>query len=237
MIWENFTAQLNVFIAPTKHFENLKQKPYWLTPFLVIAILTILVGYFLLPFKQGIMLSTLSLQLGEERARDILSNANQFALIGLIFTPIPLLIKWLVITAILYYTSILLNSQSVNFKIYFSVVVHVELLLLLMSITNIIILEFKGVSAVNTMNDLHMIIGLEYLLKEGANDIYLFTVLSNFNLFTIWYVIVLSIAFSIVSQVGKWKSSIIVFFVWLSGVSLQIAAIILATNLQKMMGK
>lgn len=237
MVWTNLVNPINIFIAPTKVFEDLKNRPNWFIPFILITLLTIGVGYFLLPFKQEIMFSTLSAQIGEVRAQETLSNANRFAFVGLLFAPVPLLIKWLLVAALLYYAAILFDAHNVTFKKIFSIVVHTEFILLLIGIINILILEIKGITSVNNLSDLQTIVGLEYFLKNKTNDIYLFTILSNFNIFTIWYVIVLAIGLSIVSQLEKWKSSIIVSFVWLFGVGFQIAIAFLSANIQKMMGK
>lgn len=237
MVWTNFIGSFNVFFTPLTIFNDLNKQPRWFTVFFIITGITIFIGYLSLPFKQEVMFSALSAQLGEARAQETLSNASRFAFLGLLIAPIPLLIKWVIVAALLYYSVILIGSQHIGFKKIFSVVVHSELIFLFMGIVNVIILEINGIDSATSLTDLQTIVGLEYILTNKSQNIPLFTFLSNFNVFTIWYLVVLSLGLSIVSQLSKWKSAIIVSVVWFLGIGFQVGVAYLSKNLQEMMGK
>lgn len=237
MLWHDLKNIVSIYIAPTKIFMELNNQPRWFIVFIIISLITILIDYSSLPFKQQIMFSSLSTQLGEVRAREILSTANRFVIIGFIIAPISLLIKWVVIASILYYSAILYDSQNINVKKVFSVVAHTELIFMLMDILNIIILKIKGIDAIKSLTDIKTIVGLEYLFQNEASNTFLFTTLKNINAFTIWYVMVLIIGLSIISQLRTWKSTLIVLSVWFMGIGFQLAIKLLSQNVQTMMGK
>jgi hypothetical protein len=237
MVWSHLIDNFKIYFAPAKLFIVLNERPRWVSTFIIITVMTMFIGHLSLPFKQEIMFSVLSQQLGEARAHETLLNAHRFAIIGLLLAPIPFLLKWIAVSAIFYYTAILFDSQTINFTKVFSIVVHSELIFLLMGIANIIILEMNGIDSIKGLTDLQAIVGLEYFLNNKGENIYLFTLLSNFNTFTVWYVFVLTIGFSIVSQLKKWQSAAVVSFVWFLGIGFQIAVVYLSTNLQAMIGR
>ncbi|MFA6542514.1 MAG: YIP1 family protein [Bacteroidota bacterium] len=237
MIWKNLTASVKIFTSPGTLFEGIKEQPRWGVTFVVIAILSVLLGLLLLPFKQEIALSHLSIQLGEVQARQVISSINQIAIGTVLFTPVALVIKWIVITALIYYSAILFGSQQIKFKGIFSVVVHSELIFILMACVNILILEGKWYSGRRDLTDTQMIIGLEYYFQGAGQNIYLVTIARTINTFTVWYGIVLTIGISIVGQLQRWKSAVIVSTLWLLGAGFQSAVLFITSGVKGMMGR
>jgi hypothetical protein len=237
MNWKKPIPIFKLFISPTKYFEELNEQPKWLAVFIIIALLSIVEAYLLLPFKQEVLLSSLSEKVGVERAQETLSVANQFVLIGLLFIPIPLAIKLVAITTIIFYSAILFNAQNPNFKKLFTVTVHAEVIFLLMGIANIIGLEFNGVNSLRNHSIWQTIVGLDDVFKDSPPNIYLSTILNSFNLFSIWYLVVLTIGVSVSSRLERWKSSIMVSLLWTLGISFQIALKYISVTIQHMMGQ
>lgn len=74
-----------------------------------------------------------------------------------------------------------------------------------MAIVNLIVIEIKGITPADGLQTLQAVPGLEYFLDSELSNGYLATILSNVNPFVIWYVIILTIGISVVSQLKKWK--------------------------------
>jgi hypothetical protein len=172
-----------------------------------------------------------------EQVQKALSFSERFKYIGLLFVPVTLLFKWLLLALFLYYSAILLNAQGINFKTVFTVVVYSECIILLMGIINLLLLYVRGINSINNMTDLQVIVGLDYFIADKPHNIPLFTFLSNFNVFSIWYVATLAIGVSVVTNFSKLKSVILVSSIWLLGVGMQVALAMLSASMQGMSGQ
>jgi len=228
---------INIFAVPTEVFHNIKASPKWLTAFCFITIISIIYGYFMLPFSQRIMIESFSSKMDTEQVQKAISISERFKYIGLLFVPLILLIKWLFLSLFLYFSAILLNAQEVNSKAVFTVVVHSELILLLMGVFNLLILYLKGVESINNITDLNAIIGLDYFLADRSHNIPLFTFLNNLNVFSLWYVATLAIGISVLTNFSKLKSVILVSSIWLLGIGMQVALAMFSANIQHISGQ
>jgi len=232
-----FSNIINIFATPTEVFKNIKKSPKWLVVFGVICVVSLICGYIMIPFTQKIMEKIFTAKMSDENMQETLSTIARYRMFFLLLVPIPLLIKWFFIGLLLYLGAILFDAQENNFRTVYAVVVHTELILLLMEVINLLILHIKGVEAINNITDLKTIIGLEYFLSDKSQNIPLAALLNQFNVFSVWYVATLSIGMSVVCQLKKWKSAILVFCVWLIGVGFQYAFTLLSENMLHMMGK
>jgi len=231
------TSIMNVFDSPKETFYKIKESSDWFIEFIVWAVGTTIYGHLLSPFSQRLMMLSFNMQTSIPRTQQIMNMVIKYQRVALLFAFIPLFIKLILFTVVLYYLIILLNSHKVRLKTIFSIVIHSEFILLLMVIVNLFILYIKGINAVNNIFDLQAVVGLEYFIHDKTNNIPLYTFLSNFNVFTIWYIVVLTIGVSVVTELEKWKSAIIVSLVWLFGVGFQVAFASLSVNMQHMMGR
>ncbi|MBN1397902.1 MAG: YIP1 family protein [Bacteroidetes bacterium] len=227
---------INVFSSPRDVFMDLKANPKWLAAFMIISIVSIICGYFLFPFLQIVMDASLPANINDEQVEHAQSMMKGFRIIGLFLGLIPLIIKWLFISALLYYGAILLNSEQIGFKSVFSAVVYSEFILLMMSIFNLLILYIKGTDSINTAVDLNAIVGLDFFMTDKSTNLPLFTLLNNINLFSIWYVTVLAVGIYTIAGLSKAKSVILASSVWLVLLGIQVAFAVLSERFQGMMG-
>lgn len=233
----NLSNLINIFAAPTEVFQNIKTSPKWFITFVVIAIVSIIYSYLMFPFMQIILEQTLQVQMDDQRVQQTLSAMKISQIIGLLLALVPLLIKWLFISLLLYYGAILLNAQQIKFKPVFSTVVHSEFILLLMGVINLLIVYINGVESINGPTDLNAIIGLDYFLTDRSSNLPLFTFLNSFNIFSIWYVSVLAIGIFIVAEISKLKSAILASSIWFIIVGIQVGFVMLSESFQGMMGR
>lgn len=223
---------VNIFATPTEVFENIKSTPKWLIVFCLISVISIIYGYFMLPFSQQIMVETLSAKMDIEQVQKTMALSTRFQYIGLLFVPITMLIRWLLVSSFLYFGAILFEANEIRYKTLFAVVVYAELILTLMGVINTQLLYIKGVDAIHQITDLQAVIGLDFLITDKLNNIPLFTFLNSFNVFTIWYVTTLTIGISVITNLNKLKSALLVSTIWLLGVGVQVAVALLSANIQ-----
>jgi hypothetical protein len=231
-----FVNIINIFASPTEAFQTIKDKPKWLLAFVVIVVVYAVCGFYLLPYSQKITIETLSAKLSDDQVQQAISLSERFRYVGLLLVPLPLFVKWLFVSAFLYFGAVIMNAQPLPFKTVFAVAVYAELILVLMSIFNMLLLQLKGVEAVHTVTDLQAVVGLDCFLTDKLHHITLFALLSNFNVFSIWYIVTLSIGISIIGSLAKWKSVVLVCTVWLLGVVVQVVLFIASFNMQRMVG-
>ena len=227
-----FLNILNVFATPTEVFVRVKENPKWLGAFAFITVVSMVVAVFAAPFAKEIALLALSQKLQADQAEQAVAMSQRFQYIGLAVAPLLLLLRWLVIAAVLYFVAILLSVEALKFKTVYAVVVYSEMILLLMGVINILLLYLKGIGSVHHITDLQAIIGLDILLTDRSANLPLFTLLNSINVFSIWYLGTLTIGISVITNLSKLKSAVLVTSGWLLGVGFQVAFAAISMSVQ-----
>jgi hypothetical protein len=222
---------INVLATPTEVFNSLKDQPRWLLTFAVISLISMVVGWFMFPMSQHITYIILSSKLSGTQLDQAIAFSERFKYIGLLFVPVTLLIKWVIVGALIYLLCILFETPNeLKYRTIFSVVVYSEMILLFMSVVNVLILYVKGIGSVQHLVDLQAVPGLDLLLKDKISNLPLFTFLNSFNVFSIWYVITLTVGISVVTGYRKLKASLIVTGVWVLLVTFQVIMSFISSN-------
>lgn len=217
----------NIFGAPSEAFTELKERPSWFTVFIIIAVVSIGIAWAVLPFsEQMVRVKMLESGLGEAQMEQGQAMAKLFSSVGILLTPLPLLIKWLVFAGLFYLGVRLLGSlKALTFKSMFAVTVHTELILVLSNLINAaLLLCFKDISEIQKPIDLQMIPGLHLLFGDHPLGVLKLTLLSQVTPFAIWYLIVLSLGVAIVADLKRKRVEWLVVLVWLVDIGFRIAA-------------
>lgn len=225
---------INILASPRESFVEMKDQPRWAFPFFFMSIVAIGVAFLTAPFSREIIRVTLSAVLDEENVEQSLSMMEKSQYFGLVLVPGFLLLKWMAIATVLYLLSGIFGTQEQKFKECFVVVVYSEIILILMSIVTVLLLHLKGFDSLHHPTDLQPVIGLDVFMADKASNLPLFTILNSVNPFSIWYLAVLSLGFSIMTNFSKARSTVLVTTVWLLGVGLQVALLFLSANLYRL---
>ena len=225
---------INILASPRESFVEMKVQPRWAVSFFFMSTIAIGVAFLTAPFSRELLRVTLSAVLDEENLEQSLSVMEKSQYLGAFLVPGVLLLKWTAIATILYLLSIIFGNQEQKFKECFIVVVYSEIILILMSIITVLLLHLKGFDSIHQLTDLQPVIGLDVLMADKASNLPLFTFLNSVNPFNIWYLAVLSVGFSIMTNFSKAKSTVLVTTVWLLGVGLQVASVVLSANLYRL---
>lgn len=103
------TNLVNIFATPGDVFEKLKRNPQWLIAFLGISGVSVGIGLLTLPFAEQAAMLTLPANLGDEQVRSAVAMSRRLGYISLGLVPVVYLIRWLLVSAFLYFLSLLLG--------------------------------------------------------------------------------------------------------------------------------
>ncbi len=221
----------DIIFSPTKAFQGIDKKPKWLIAFSVIAVGTFIVNYLSLPFIVQVAKLSIPPGMSPNEFENKFNTMKLMLIIG-IFSPLFLLIGFLFIALILWLI-ISLFSDEADFKKTFSMVVHCGIIPFLGSVLTLIILQLRGVNSIKSAVDAQVSLGLDIFLRSQDLSLPFKVFLSNINVFSIWWVLLLALGISITSKISKTKSAFIAIFLWLFSVAVQIGIASLTNSLGK----
>jgi hypothetical protein len=205
---------IDTFANPTDAFRNIAESPKWFFVFILIGGISIGIALLLHPYVRHVTFLMLPQDTTDPEMYSILEFIDRISMIGYIINPLIMLLRWVIIGAMIYWLAIIMNAGAFKYNQLYSSIVYAELILVVMSIVNVIILYYRGLESVAHPYDLQAIVGLEVLLWGWENYEFLYIVLKSINVFTIWYIAVLTIAVSVIGKINKYKSAVIVCIVW-----------------------
>ena len=223
-------------IFPSELFYRIKENPQWVSVFLFISIFSIVVSFSAIPYSNYLVKTTLSSNLDDTNSTQTVETIQKVKYLGLLFIPFMRIFKWAIFGTAIYYAAILINSKEIKYKQIIAVLAYSETILLMMAIVNTALLYTKEITTITNTMDINTIVGLDVFLSNKYESKSLYTFLNNFNVFTIWYLISVSIGIGIMSNLSKLKSSMIVFGIWFTGLLFQVAIVALTSQMIKNMG-
>ncbi len=211
---------INIFFAPTKVFQDLKEKPVWLVPLVIILVVGVLIAVLTVVSTRDIAATQQEEAL---RARGMTEEQMAQARTFMkgpgpaIFGGIGALI---VMTGILLLFSLIVNvlipplGGTGNFKKVFCVITHAGLVRVPGDIIRfILMLVTKSIYATTSLAAF-----APGLAKTGA----LYRLLSQLDIFVLWEMILIAMGISITNDLKKNNAYYLVFGIWLFTVLLSV---------------
>jgi membrane protein, antimicrobial resistance system len=172
---------LKVLYEPTAVFDRVREKPKFLIPFIVLAVILVVCVFLLMPYQRAAMADKMA-QLAQQNPQAA-SAAQKFAFVGIFFAPVVFAIALLISASVLWMLVSLFGGEG-KFGILLSVTTYASVAGILFQIAGLAVLMVKGVSGVTSMEDLQPALGLD-LLAPGATG-FMLAVLRGINPFSIW---------------------------------------------------
>ncbi|MBD3233639.1 MAG: hypothetical protein GF315_07930 [candidate division Zixibacteria bacterium] len=211
----NAKKMLNIFFEPTSVFEQLKIKPNWFLPWLVLILVSLIT-------MQVTWQQTMEAQM--ERVRDrpgiteeqIEEIEKQMGdtegwgvnrIVATVFAPIAILVAFLVVAGALYFMGSVLGGGNATYKQNLAIYSYSSLIGCLGAIVNAILVNIKGTLEISLAPTL--------FLPASMSESFIYNFLGHFEFFTIWIYILVSIGFSIIYDFSRAKSFISVGVLWL----------------------
>ncbi|HEC78894.1 MAG TPA: hypothetical protein ENI34_07100 [candidate division WOR-3 bacterium] len=213
---------IDIFHAPIKVFTSLKEKPEWVTPFVIILIITALGAAFVISTTRG----NEELKIQQEEAMrerglsdEQIEQAMQFTegplpiILGAISAPIFTAIV-LVLFAVVLNLFIPLFGGKSGFKFIFPVVCFSSLVEVPQMILKSIIVAVSKSPFVTT--------SLALFVPTLSKSSFTYQLLNGFDFFILWEMILVAVGINITNEIKKKNAYILVFIIWVVSIFLQI---------------
>ncbi len=209
---------INVFVAPAATFKAVRLRPKWLTPFLIILVLTLGITHFLKPVAQQVQRKAMIEQLEKQGMSESQIDSqveNLQSMMKIWMYPSALLATAFMLFAgalIWLFISNTIIGSDVNFGQMMGVNCYRYLILLLGSLIKLPIMLSQ-----NTIN-VHF--SLATFMSDEAQNTFIYKFLSNVELFNIWSIAVLCIGLAVVARVKVdkiWPWAALLFLIYYAG--------------------
>ncbi|HEV8537485.1 MAG TPA: YIP1 family protein [Bacteroidota bacterium] len=219
----------NILATPSEVFRDICEAPRWRVPFIFFVLSSITIGWFMIPAIMEPMKKIFYSSFGDSGSDAAISAIMKSMLVlQLILEPFFKIVRWVVFAGILFFLSMLFAKDIPNlFRRIFSVVAYSEAMFILMSTITVLFIYAKGLQSIEGSDDLTVVQGLEYFLKDKASNAALLAVLSNINPFSIWYILTVSVGLRVVADMDRsqaFATAAIGWFGWIALSILQPAA-------------
>ena len=209
-----FERVIGVLIEPSETFASIARQPDWLVPLIILLVISAIGGVI---FAQRVDFVTPVRESMEERgapAASIDTAAKWTGAISKVFAyanPVVVTIFLLIISGVLLLAFRALGGEG-TFRQAFAATTYASMPTVIKSILVTIIVAMKsGVTGVDIPVILRSNLAFLVTMKEHPMA---FAILSSLDIFTIWWLVLLSIGFAYLSKFSKAKSATIVVTLW-----------------------
>jgi len=202
----------NIFFEPRKVFENLKIKPRWLVPFIILSVIGIISFHYTYPYivKQQITRIEENERIPDAQKEVIIERMGEREhppAWQLVFAPVGTLVYFLVVAvAIFFMGNVLLGGDS-SFGRMLSVYAYSSLVAIPAAIIKIPLVFMRETIEIQT--------SLALLLPPDMKESFVYRIFANFDIFTIWTLILTSLGFAVMYNFSRKKSATAVVILWL----------------------
>jgi hypothetical protein len=217
---------IDVFINPGALFERLAGLPKWgwIAPLLIGVIVSTVVQIVLHPYSSRAILGMITDDTSAAMAQGLREAAAKPAvglnlIWGAVFYPIAVLIGAGILTGL----AAMFTAKG-KFMPIFTGLMFAKLVLLPGLILTYVILSLRGVDSVNNMMDLVWTIGPAMFVTSNK---LLFNILSQFQLFEVWYFVLLVILVQKVTGGKRGASIAVAAIYWLLGAAVAIGGLVM----------
>ena len=207
-----FSKVVNIFFEPRRVFESLKVKPTWLVPVIIVALLGMGFFYYTFPYimneqVQNIRDNDRIPEEHKERIIERIREAEHPPIWQMAIAPVGTLISLVIVAAVLFFVFNVLMGGDSGFRRVFSVYCYSSLIAIPAMIVKFPLVMMKGNINVQT--------SLGLLLSADAKGNFLYRVLSSFDIFTLWQLILVSIGLGVIYKFGTKKAFTTVAILWI----------------------
>ncbi len=217
-----FEKIIGIFTSPKETFTEINTKPTWLLPFIIITLLAVISQFLVMDItfqdQIEVMKSRGMSQEQIELAQERMEGPMKY--IGFIAAPIGILIVWLILAGILVFTGNNIMGGNANFKNVLAVVSWSGIIGIVQQVLYTYLVISNGTRFGVTTS-------LAILLpapQVGESQTLLYRILSRFDIFTIWTLILWIIGLSIVYNFSTKRSATMVLSLWIIYIIFVVAA-------------
>jgi uncharacterized protein YneF (UPF0154 family) len=195
-------AILNIFIDPAESVRNMEGRFAWVWPFLLVSIVGIGVSFVISPAMMQLMRNNPPANMPPEAIEKMMSYSGMMQKASVITTPLTMGIVF-AITALLLFAACSVLDVKAKFMQVFTLVCHSGLILSLAQIAGAIVIHLKG--ELQSLKELQPSFGPDMFLPEDTSGV-LIGFFKCFDLFHLWYYVVLVAGISAMFKITKGKA-------------------------------
>jgi len=209
--WDNLR---DVVLAPSATFADVRERPRWLVPLLVIAAASLIVSYFIMPLTLEMQkIGMAGRDMTPEQIDSALPMVKIFSLAG---APIAVGIFSALIALLLWGWAAISGAHEPRYKVAFAATVYTGVIWVLQTIAQAIVVAVKGAEQV-ALEGGPPTFGLALFLERGDMPKLLYGLLANVNFFAIWTTVVVAISGIVAMKMSKGAAYGFAIVMWLIG--------------------
>jgi hypothetical protein len=203
---------MDIYFAPSRVFKALKEKPRWIMPFIIVLVVVALTAALTVHFsRDAIMARQEEAMIERGLTEEQMEQARQFttgpiimvsSAVGALFFTVVLLLLFALIVNLF----IPLFSGESGFKTVFSVICYSALIAVPAAILKLILIAITKSPFVTT--------SLALLVPNLAKESFTYQLLSGFDFFVIWQMVLVAMGINITNNVPKKNAYILIFIIW-----------------------
>jgi hypothetical protein len=203
---------VGVFMAPKETFQALDKKPTWWVPFLIVVIASMAMAFLTADINIQDTIAKMQAQERPQEVIDRVAEATQgFAkYAGLVAIPIVTLVILAALSGILWFGGNILMGGNTTFKKIFSLVCWTSLVGMVGGLVQTAWVIFKETRLGVTTSPAAFLPTPELSAKPSL----LYSVLSKFDVFTIWSLVLWIVGLSVLYRFGTKKAATLVLGLW-----------------------
>jgi magnesium-transporting ATPase (P-type) len=212
--WDNMR---DVVLAPSATFEDVRARPRWLVPLLVIMAATLVTSFIMMPLYMELQRAgVMARDMPAEQREQALQAMESFKYVGLVAGPLMVAIFTAIFALLFWGWAAISGAREPTYKIGFTALIYTGVIQILQAVAQAIVVALKGAEQVAREGG-PPTFGLALFMERGDMPALLWGFLANINFFSIWGAIVLAIAGVHAMRMGKGAAWGFAIFLWLIG--------------------
>ncbi len=197
--------------SPSLLFDDIKAGVKWWEPWMWVSILNMAIAHISVPIQlQLVRLNPRNVP--AEQLQQTLEQMEKFGFLGVITTPVVVLITSLIIAGISYLV-VSVVSEASSFKKYFTLYLYANIVSSIGLLIGTSLTRMKGVESINAPEDAVASFGPALLIDSGQKILY--PLLSSLDGFYVWFYVLMALGIAHVFQVGRRTAILAVVPLWL----------------------
>ncbi|MFQ5512398.1 MAG: YIP1 family protein [Candidatus Krumholzibacteriia bacterium] len=185
--------------SPRLLFDDIKGGVHWWEPWMWVSIVNMIIAYISVPIQlQLVRLNPRGVS--AEQLQQTVEQMEKFGFLGVITTPVVILITGLIIAGVSYLVVSVLADTS-SFKKFFTIYLYASIVSSLGLLVGTLLTRMKGVENIHAPEDAVASFGPALLLSPGHKILY--PILSSLDAFYIWFYVLLAMGVSHVFGVTR----------------------------------
>lgn len=170
--------------SPRQLYADIARGAHWWEPWVWNSIFGMVVAWLSIPIQIQIARGN-PRGIGAEDLEKSLEMMQKFAFMGVVSTPVAILVAGAVLTAISYMLVSLLAEES-SFKKYFTLVMWANIPVVIGQLVGVLVARMKGIESIRSIHDASSSFGPAILADPEKNK-YLYPILTSLDVFYIWF--------------------------------------------------